>query len=154
MTNNPTIDGEAGRETLRAALAELLDCPYVLEEATIPRGGVEVAPNQVVGTVHISIGRMRKLRALLDAPVVERQPKPYPDRLCHIDYTAHPYRCGCLKGDEEAQRRFNEHQVAELQSTIAQLEDKLNKAIDLDFQRRETIEQLQARIAALNSDRK
>lgn len=28
---------------------------------------------------------------------------------------------------------------AALQSTIAQLEDKLNKAIDLDFQRRETI---------------
>ncbi|MEX5319708.1 hypothetical protein WCE04_10165 [Pseudomonas shirazica] len=34
---------------------------------------------------------------------------PYPNRLCHIDYTAHPYRCGCLKGDEEAQRRYDEH---------------------------------------------
>lgn len=40
-----------------------------------------------------------------------------------------------------------------LQSTIAQLEDKLNKAIDLDFQRRETIEQLQGRIAELESGR-
>jgi hypothetical protein len=38
------------------------------------------------------------------------QKKPYPDRLCHIDYTAHPYLCGCLKGDAEAQRRFDEHQ--------------------------------------------
>lgn len=56
---------EAERDALRSALAELLDCPYVLEEATIPRGGVEVAPNQVVGTVHISLGRMRKLRAAL-----------------------------------------------------------------------------------------
>lgn len=38
------------------------------------------------------------------------EPKPYPDRLCHIDYTAHPYRCGCLSGDDEAQRRFDEYQ--------------------------------------------
>ena len=36
--------------------------------------------------------------------------KPYPDRLCHIDYTAHPHRCGCLSGDDEAQRRFYEFQ--------------------------------------------
>lgn len=41
---------------------------------------------------------------------------------------------------------------ADLQSTIAQLEDKLNKAIDLDFRRRETIEQLQARITQLESE--
>ncbi|MBS6081872.1 MAG: hypothetical protein KIC49_11720 [Pseudomonas fluorescens] len=43
----------------------------------------------------------QKLRGLLDAPA-------YPNRLCHIDYTAHPYICGCLKGDEEAQRRYDE----------------------------------------------
>lgn len=54
-------------EALRAHLAEILDCPYVLEEATIPKGGIEVAPNQVVGTMHISLGRMRKLRAALSA---------------------------------------------------------------------------------------
>jgi hypothetical protein len=49
--------------------------------------------------------------------------------------------------------RIESPEVAALQSTIAQLEDKLNKAIDLDFQRRETIEQLQARIAELESGR-
>ncbi|SDJ40472.1 hypothetical protein [Pseudomonas abietaniphila] len=38
------------------------------------------------------------------------QKKPHPDRLCHIDYAAHPYHCGCLKGDAEAQRRFDEYQ--------------------------------------------
>lgn len=43
-----------------------------------------------------------ELRALLDKPA-------YPNRLCHADYTTHPYICGCLKGDEEAQRRFDEH---------------------------------------------
>lgn len=40
-----------------------------------------------------------------------------------------------------------------LQSTIAQLEDKLSKAINLDFQRRETIARLEARIAELESGR-
>ncbi len=34
---------------------------------------------------------------------------PYPNRLCHIDYTAHPHRCGCLKGDVESQRIYDEH---------------------------------------------
>lgn len=39
-----------------------------------------------------------------DAPVAQ-----YPNRLCHIDHGAHPYRCGCLKGDKEAQRIYDEH---------------------------------------------
>ena len=56
------------------------------------------SPNAVIRA------RSVQLRALLDAPA-------YPNRLCHIDYTAHPYICGCLKGDEEAQRRFDEHQA-------------------------------------------
>lgn len=43
-----------------------------------------------------------EMRALLDKPA-------YPNRLCHDDYSAHPYICGCLKGDAEAQRRFDEH---------------------------------------------
>ncbi|GLH31060.1 hypothetical protein BR1R5_04460 [Pseudomonas sp. BR1R-5] len=33
----------------------------------------------------------------------------YPNRLCHIDYTAHPYRCGCLKGDEGSQGIYDEY---------------------------------------------
>ncbi|WP_256589792.1 hypothetical protein [Pseudomonas sp. LLC-1] len=53
-------------------------------------------------------------RELIDAALSSGQePRtpaaPYQNRLCHIDYTAHPYRCGCLKGDEEAQRRYDEH---------------------------------------------
>ena len=53
-------------------------------------------------------------RELIDAALTASQEPstpaaPYPNRLCHIDYTAHPYRCGCLKGDEEAQRRYDEH---------------------------------------------
>ncbi|MFV3379652.1 hypothetical protein [Pseudomonas sp. NY15354] len=40
---------------------------------------------------------------------------PYPNRLCHIDYTANPYLCGCLKGDDEAQRIYDEHCRAALE---------------------------------------
>ncbi|WP_226501446.1 hypothetical protein [Pseudomonas sp. MWU16-30322] len=53
------------------------------------------------------------------------EPKPYPDRLCHVDYTAHPYRCGCLSGDEETQRRFDEYRrdikQATAESEVARL---------------------------------
>ncbi|MCO7569408.1 hypothetical protein NJH78_05430 [Pseudomonas chlororaphis] len=58
-----------------------------------------------------------------DAPIAQ-----YPNRLCHIDYTSHPYRCGCLKGDEEAQRIYDEHRApverderAEFESVCKQL---------------------------------
>ncbi|WP_238347317.1 hypothetical protein [Pseudomonas taiwanensis] len=59
-------------------------------------------------------------RELIDAALsASQEPStpaaPYPNRLCHIDYTAHPHRCGCLKGDEEAQRRYDEHCRAELE---------------------------------------
>lgn len=81
MTINQTIDG-VPREKIQRAIYCILNGTDTIAEA------VELAG---------------ELRALLDAPA-------YPNRLCHIDYTAHPYRCGCLKGDEEAQRRFDEHQ--------------------------------------------
>lgn len=37
-------------------------------------------------------------------PVVQ-----YPNRLCHIEPSAHPYLCGCLKGDEEAQKIYDDY---------------------------------------------
>jgi hypothetical protein len=71
--------------------------------------------------------------------VTGKEPKPYPDRLCHIDYTTHPHRCGCLSGDEEAQRRFDEYQrdtrlataegeVARLTAERDALQQRLNAA--------------------------
>ncbi|WP_368607535.1 hypothetical protein [Pseudomonas fulva] len=53
-------------------------------------------------------------RELIDAALSAGQEPstpaaPYPNRLCHIDYTAHPHRCGCLKSDEESQRIYDEH---------------------------------------------
>lgn len=56
---------ESRIEYLEAGLHELLDCPYVLEEATIPKGGIEVAPQQVVGTMHVSLVRYQRLKQLL-----------------------------------------------------------------------------------------
>lgn len=47
------------------ALEQLLDCPYVIEQATIPKAGIEAAPQQVVGTLHVNLMRMRKARAAL-----------------------------------------------------------------------------------------
>lgn len=66
------------------------------------------------------------------APVAQ-----YPNRLCHIDYTSHPYRCGCLKGDKEAQRIYDEHmgapverdERAELSAKNQQLSGFLRQAL-------------------------
>lgn len=53
---------------------------------------------------------IQKLRAAMSASAEKSAPvEPYPNRLCHVDYTAHPYQCGCLKGDEESQRIYDEH---------------------------------------------
>lgn len=81
MTNKPMLSVE------RDTLEWVLNC-WPKEQ----KGNVQqVIPSQV-----------KELRALLDKP-------SYPNRLCHADHNAHPYICGCLKGDEEAQRRFDEH---------------------------------------------
>lgn len=55
------------RAWLREALEELLGCPYNLEEASIPKAGIDAAPEyQVVGTMHVSLTRMRKVREALN----------------------------------------------------------------------------------------
>jgi hypothetical protein len=59
--------------TLGAQLAEALTllreiegCPWVVDEATIPKAGIESAPQQVVGTMHVGLMRLRKIRAALE----------------------------------------------------------------------------------------
>lgn len=52
----------------------------------------------------------KQIIAFLEGTTEQSTPAaPYPNRLCHIDYTAHPYRCGCLRGDDESQRIYDEH---------------------------------------------
>jgi hypothetical protein len=51
---------------LCAALADLLELPYVIDEATVPRAGIDAAPRQVIGTLHMSVERRRHLASLLE----------------------------------------------------------------------------------------
>ena len=54
-------------EALRDALDEIINCPQSVDEATIPAGGVEVNPAQVILTMSVSLVRIRKARAVLAA---------------------------------------------------------------------------------------
>ena len=58
---------EAECAMLREALAELLSCPFHVENATVPRAGIEAAPEQVVLNASVGLMRWRKARAALAA---------------------------------------------------------------------------------------
>ncbi|WP_435036892.1 hypothetical protein [Pseudomonas neuropathica] len=90
---------------------------------------------------------------------IDAEPKPYPDRLCHIDYAAHPYRCGCLSGDDEAQRRFDEYQrdtkLATPEGDVVRLtaeRDALQKRLNAADQRIDELEQDKARLDAIEAN--
>ena len=57
---------EAQNKRMREALEELLQSPYVISEATIPKSGIETEPEQVVGTLHVGLIRYRKAKAALE----------------------------------------------------------------------------------------
>ena len=82
-----------------------------------------------------------------DLLLIAQRLREYVGNPHHIDPISQAFKQLIVEASESLS------QVAALQSTIAQVEGKLNKAIDLDFQRRETIEQLQARIAELENGR-
>ena len=48
-----------------ASLKEVLNMPYIIDEATIPKDGIDIAPEQVVGTLHLSLAKYRRLKAAL-----------------------------------------------------------------------------------------
>ena len=56
-------EAEAQNKRMREALEKILESPYVLVEATIPKGGVDVAPEQVVGLWHVGLIKYRKAKA-------------------------------------------------------------------------------------------
>lgn len=60
----------------QALLREFVDCPWVVDEATIPKAGIEAAPQQVVGTMHVGLLRLRKVRAWLSASAEPSAPLP------------------------------------------------------------------------------
>jgi hypothetical protein len=133
MTNNPTIDG-VSRSTIEAIIGDMGTKAYV--------------------------DAWKELRTLLDAPAVERQvPVPVAwmrfdeDQKAIFTRSKRNNSSEPLYAHPTAYRNIPAPELAALQSTIAQLEDKLNKAINLDFQRRETIARLEARVQELESGR-
>jgi hypothetical protein len=99
------------------------------------------------------------------APAVERQPFAYSFRFAGCVTASGPENWRSeIDPEKPAQFLFDDGRVkdfqplftappelAELQATIAQLESKLNRAINLDFERRETIAQQAAEIERLKS---
>jgi hypothetical protein len=52
-------------KSLVEAVSTLLALPFAIEEATIPSAGIDAAPDQVVGTLHVSLAKIRKLKEIL-----------------------------------------------------------------------------------------
>ncbi|PZW76638.1 hypothetical protein DFS21_11090 [Pseudomonas sp. 2848] len=103
-------------DELRALLAQPAEqhqgeyppCDYC---GTVPDYHPWHGSGMIKGVESIHIHACDGCRSQLPAHPEQHQGEPakHTNRLCHIDYTAHPYRCGCLKGDEEAQRIYDEH---------------------------------------------
>ncbi|NNB86745.1 hypothetical protein [Corallococcus exiguus] len=50
---------------LENALAALTECPFRIDEASVPKKGIDAAPDQVVGTMSVGLPKLRVARALL-----------------------------------------------------------------------------------------
>lgn len=51
---------------LEAAARDILDCPFSVDEATVPRAGIAAAPHQVVLNVSMAYLKRERLAAALD----------------------------------------------------------------------------------------
>ena len=52
-------------KSLLEALEELCACPQWVDEATVPKAGIETAPQQVVVNLSVALVRLRKARAAI-----------------------------------------------------------------------------------------
>jgi hypothetical protein len=52
-------------QMLLEALKEICDCPQYVDEATVPKAGIEAAPQQVVVNMSVALVRLRKVRAAI-----------------------------------------------------------------------------------------
>ena len=57
---------------LLEALKEICDCPQWVDEATIPKAGIEAAPQQVVVNMSVALVRLRKARAAISKAEVTK----------------------------------------------------------------------------------
>ncbi len=68
---------QAAQQALEA-LEDLVGCPYEIDQATVPKAGIDAAPSQVVGTMSVALVRHRKARAGIAAlrAALEAQQEP------------------------------------------------------------------------------
>ena len=66
------LEGQEANARLIAAAPELLDaleelcaCPQWVDEATVPKAGIETAPQQVVVNLSVALLKLRKARAAI-----------------------------------------------------------------------------------------
>jgi hypothetical protein len=50
---------------LLEALKEICGCPQFVDEATVPKAGIEAAPQQVIVNMSVALVRLRKARAAI-----------------------------------------------------------------------------------------
>ena len=55
----------AAAPELLVALEELCSCPQWVDEATVPKAGIEAAPQQVVVNMSVALLKLRKARAVI-----------------------------------------------------------------------------------------
>jgi len=54
-------------DRLADASMEIASCPYILEEASIPKAGIQANPDQVVGMISCAMVRLDKLEKSIEA---------------------------------------------------------------------------------------
>ena len=57
---------------LLVALEELCSCPQWVDEATVPKAGIEAAPQQVVVNMSVALLKLRKARAAITKATGEK----------------------------------------------------------------------------------
>ena len=55
----------SANQALLEALQELCECPQWVDEATIPKAGIDTAPQQVVINMSVGLVRLRNARAAI-----------------------------------------------------------------------------------------
>jgi hypothetical protein len=50
---------------LLEALKEICDCPQFIDESTVPKAGIETAPQQIIVNMSVALVRLRKAQAAI-----------------------------------------------------------------------------------------
>jgi hypothetical protein len=73
----PLTDEEIKLQALNAelveALTEICECPQWVDDATVPKAGIDSAPQQVVVNMSVALTRIRKARAVIAKATGEKE---------------------------------------------------------------------------------